>query len=92
MASLGKASKKKLGKLGPMLEKKILPVEEDTTKLVNFVCGSNILKEGQDVQIKPDNEYPEWLWSVRTGKLYNLTNVGSKWQFNLCGSTTCSRP
>jgi large subunit ribosomal protein L54 len=67
VASLGKASKKKIGKLGPMLEKKIIPVEEDANKLVSHVCGSNILKEGVDMQVKPDSEYPEWLWTIRTG-------------------------
>ncbi|GLH09704.1 39S ribosomal protein L54, mitochondrial [Gryllus bimaculatus] len=59
--------KKKKGKLGPIMEKKVLPVVEDANKLVNYVCGSNILKEGEDIKIKPDNEYPEWLWSIRTG-------------------------
>ncbi|KRT79010.1 hypothetical protein AMK59_7514, partial [Oryctes borbonicus] len=64
----GMLKKKKAGKAGPTMEKKILPVETDPQKLVNFVCGSNIYKEGQDVQIKPDEEYPEWLWTLRTGK------------------------
>lgn len=61
------AKKKKLGKLGPMVEKKILPVETDANKLVNYCCGSNIFKEGTDVQLKPDNEYPEWLWNLHVG-------------------------
>ncbi|KAK7863495.1 hypothetical protein R5R35_010525 [Gryllus longicercus] len=60
--------KKKKGKLGPIMEKKVLPVVEDANKLVNYVCGSNILKEGEDIKIKPDSEYPEWLWSIRTGQ------------------------
>lgn len=59
--------KKKAGKLGPVVEKKLLPVETDPTKLVNYVCGSNIYKTGDDIQIKPDSEYPEWLWNLRTG-------------------------
>ncbi|KAL5244268.1 hypothetical protein ACI65C_011678 [Semiaphis heraclei] len=61
--SLGK-SKKKLGKGGPVLEKSEMPVETDAKKLVNFVCGSNILKEGQDIELKPDSEYPDWLWNL----------------------------
>ncbi|VVC33526.1 Hypothetical protein CINCED_3A018928 [Cinara cedri] len=60
---LGK-SKKKLGKGGPILEKFELPVETDAKKLVKFVCGSNILKEGQDVELKPNSEYPDWLWKL----------------------------
>lgn len=63
----GALKKKKLGKLGPAMEKKVLPVETDATKLVRFVCGSNIYKTGDDVEIKPDSEYPEWLWNIRLG-------------------------
>lgn len=61
---------KKLGKgKGQSVEKKVLPVETDTEKLVKFVCGTNLLKEGgQDIEIKPDSEYPDWLWNIRTGK------------------------
>jgi len=66
IASLGK--KKKFSKLGPVMEKKVIPVETDTQKLVNYVCGSNLLKEGEDVKLKPDDEYPDWLWTLRTGE------------------------
>ncbi|XP_072946412.1 large ribosomal subunit protein mL54 [Epargyreus clarus] len=58
--------KKKMGKLGPM-EKKELPVETDPEKLVNYVCGSNIYVTGEDVKLKEDSEYPEWLWDLNTG-------------------------
>lgn len=69
VAGLGSKKAGKLGKLGPVAEKIVLPVETDTEKLVNYVCGSNILKQGQDVQLKPDSEYPDWLWSLRLSKL-----------------------
>lgn len=50
------------------MEKKVLPVETDPVRLVNYVCGTNMLKEGgEDIQIKPDSEYPDWLWTIRTG-------------------------
>jgi len=42
-------------------------VETDVHKLINYVCGTNIYKEGEDVKIKPDSEYPSWLWTIRTG-------------------------
>lgn len=42
---------KKLGKLGPIMEKKVIPVETDAHKLVNYVCGSNIYKTGEDVKV-----------------------------------------
>nr|SVE76792.1 EOG090X0KWJ [Daphnia longispina] len=56
------------GKLGAVVQKIVLPVETDAVKLVNNVCGSNILKEGKDVELKPDSEYPDWLWTLRLGK------------------------
>nr|CAG4638188.1 EOG090X0KWJ [Chydorus sphaericus] len=59
--------KKSKSKLGPVVEKKVLPVETDPEKLVTHLCGSNILKQGQDVKLKPDSEYPEWLWTLRLG-------------------------
>ncbi|XP_017460823.1 PREDICTED: 39S ribosomal protein L54, mitochondrial [Rhagoletis zephyria] len=67
-AALG-GKKKKLGKLGPIVEKKEIPVETDANKLVNYVCGSNILKTGQDIKLKPDSEYPDWLWSLNVDRI-----------------------
>ncbi|XP_033228010.1 39S ribosomal protein L54, mitochondrial [Belonocnema kinseyi] len=64
--SLGK--KGKIGKKsGSAVEKKVLPVETDVNKLLKYVCGSNIYKEGQDMELMPDSEYPDWLWTIRTG-------------------------
>ncbi|KAK9307313.1 hypothetical protein QLX08_002327 [Tetragonisca angustula] len=65
-------------------EKIILPVEEDVNKLLNYVCGSNIYKEGEDVKLKPDSEYPEWLWNIRTEplKLEDLDpNTKQYWRY-----------
>jgi large subunit ribosomal protein L54 len=72
--SLGK-SKKKMGKGGPVLEKFEIPVETDANKLVKFVCGSNILKEGQDVELKPDSEYPDWLWKLNIGNALSYISM-----------------
>lgn len=47
--ALGK--KKKMGKLGPVVEKKVIPVETDVNRLVNYVCGSNINKTGEDIKV-----------------------------------------
>lgn len=63
----GALKKKKLGKLGPVMEKKVLPVETDPEKLVKYVCGTNIYKTGENALIKADSEYPEWLWNLRLG-------------------------
>lgn len=44
--------KKKIGgKLGPAAEKIEVPVETDANKLVNYVCGSNINKTGEDTKV-----------------------------------------
>lgn len=43
--------KKKAGKISAM-EKKELPVETDSEKLVNYVCGSNIYLTGEDVKVR----------------------------------------
>ncbi|XP_034651440.1 39S ribosomal protein L54, mitochondrial [Drosophila subobscura] len=69
------AKKKKLGKLGPIMEKKVIPVETDANKLVAYVCGSNYLKTGQDVKIKPDAEYPDWLWTLNTERIIPLDEL-----------------
>jgi large subunit ribosomal protein L54 len=47
-------------------KRKYLDVETDPEKLVNYVVGANIYKEGEDPKIKPDSEYPDWLWELRT--------------------------
>uniref|UniRef100_A0A182SQC1 39S ribosomal protein L54, mitochondrial n=1 Tax=Anopheles maculatus TaxID=74869 RepID=A0A182SQC1_9DIPT len=75
LCALGGSKKKKLGKLGPTVEKKVIPVETDTTRLVSFVCGSNVLKQGEDVKIQPDSEYPEWLWKLHVGAPLTLEEM-----------------
>lgn len=71
----GALKKKKLAKMGPIVEKKVLPVETDPVKLVTYCCGSNIYKTGEDVKLKPDSEYPEWLWALRTGPAVPLEEL-----------------
>lgn len=74
-------------------------VEKDPHKLVNYVCGSNIYNEGEDVkvnecldwkdlsdifesinlmftlQIKPESEYPDWLWEIHVGPPQKLEEL-----------------
>lgn len=54
--ALGKKMAKKGGKLGPVVEKKIMPVETDANKLVSFVCGSNIYIKGEDIKVRSNNQ------------------------------------
>lgn len=74
---MGKASVATKGRkiTSVAVEKKLLPVETDAHKLVNYVCGTNIYKEGEDVKIKPDSEYPSWLWTIRTGPAPTLDEL-----------------
>lgn len=62
IAGLGKKTKGKAETSKVKLE-----VETDAHKLVNYVCGSNLMQTGEDIKLKPDNEYPDWLWNIRTG-------------------------
>jgi large subunit ribosomal protein L54 len=65
-----------MGKTGhTVVEKKVIPVETDPKRLVNYVCGSNYFVEGEDIKLKPDSEYPDWLWEVHTGKAKTLDEL-----------------
>ncbi|XP_029053040.1 39S ribosomal protein L54, mitochondrial isoform X1 [Osmia bicornis bicornis] len=58
----GAKTKKQMSKT----EKIQIPVEKDVNKLLTYVCGLNYYKEGEEIQLKPDDQYPEWLWNIRT--------------------------
>ena len=57
-----------LGKLAGAASKKDLTPETDPAKLVSHCCGLNYFKEGEEIKLKPDSEYPEWLWQLRTDR------------------------
>lgn len=42
-------------------------VETDPHKLVNYCCGLNYVQDDPPVKLKPDEEYPDWLWTLRLG-------------------------
>ena len=57
------------GKKGAAMVKPDLEVETEAHKLVNYVCGLNYrIDEGhtEPVKIRPDSEYPDWLWTINT--------------------------
>jgi len=39
-------------------------VVTDAHKLQEYCCGSNYFLEGEDVKLKPDSEYPDWIWTM----------------------------
>ena len=48
-----------------------LSVETNPNKLVSFVCGLDYRKEdAEDIPIKSDSEYPDWLWNIRLGDIF----------------------
>ena len=64
-----KAAKGKISAI--KFERKEVPVETDPKKLVTLVCGTNLYAEdGKDVELKPDSEYPDWLWTLNTGNIH----------------------
>ena len=52
-----------------------LPVEEDPHKLVNYCCGANYEKDGEPIKLKPDEEYPDWVWKLRLNLPARLTDL-----------------
>lgn len=44
-----------------------LAVETDPHKLVNYCCGLNYHIDEPPIKLKPDEEYPDWLWDLRLG-------------------------
>eukprot|EP01137_Pigoraptor_chileana_P011229 Opistho-2@61763 len=53
-----KGDKKKKG--APALRKAEPPVIPDPL----LVTGLNVMKDGRDPPLRPDSEYPDWLWSL----------------------------
>lgn len=52
---------------GAVQKRQHLTVEKDPNKLVKFCCGANIYNDGApDPELKPDSEYPEWLFKLHT--------------------------
>ena len=58
-AARGLAKKAKKGDAAPAPLKQAAEAPSSSV-----VVGLNILKEGQDPELRPDSEYPEWVWTL----------------------------
>jgi large subunit ribosomal protein L54 len=56
-AARGLAKKAKKGDAAPLKHAAEAPSSP-------VVIGLNLLKEGQDPELRPDSEYPEWVWTL----------------------------
>ncbi|CAL8068732.1 unnamed protein product [Calicophoron daubneyi] len=62
----GMAKKVKAAKgVAAVTKIKEIPLETDLAKVVNCCCINYRVGE-QPIPLKPDKDYPEWLWSLRT--------------------------
>ncbi|XP_039257351.2 large ribosomal subunit protein mL54-like [Styela clava] len=51
----------------PTSAPKMPEVVRDTQLLQKYCCGLGFKVDEEDPELKPDSEYPEWLWSIHTG-------------------------
>merc|ERR1711974_216401 len=65
-----------------------LEVETDPYKLQKYCCGSNYFLEGEDVELKPDSEYPDWLWKM---DIKRPTQRPTKWNQALLSTINKSK-
>merc|ERR1719232_1834908 len=63
-AKAGGAAAPKKGGKGATHGKVKMEVVTDPYKLQEYCCGSNYFLEGEDVKLKEDSEYPDWLWTL----------------------------
>ena len=60
-----------------------LAVENDVNKLITHCCGANYFNDGDEIKLKDDSEYPDWLWTIplRPPKLHEYDpNTKEYWE------------
>ncbi|CAK9302445.1 unnamed protein product [Gordionus sp. m RMFG-2023] len=60
--------KNKLTSINKKPKRVLYEVENDIQKLCNYACGANYIKDQPVIPLKPDSEYPDWLWNLNLGK------------------------
>ncbi|XP_071965198.1 large ribosomal subunit protein mL54-like [Antedon mediterranea] len=48
---------------------------KDPEDLVKYCVGLNYFKEGPEIELKPDSEYPDWLWNLHIGPPQKLDDM-----------------
>ncbi|XP_071808741.1 large ribosomal subunit protein mL54-like [Asterias amurensis] len=66
---------KKAGRGRSVEPKELMEVNTDAEYLVSHCSGSNYFKEGQDVKLGPDEDYPDWLWDLHIGPPLKLEEM-----------------
>ncbi|XP_044055899.1 39S ribosomal protein L54, mitochondrial [Siniperca chuatsi] len=55
---------------------------KDPVRLTSYAVGANILKQGEDPQLKPPEQYPEWLFQLNLGTPQKLHELESDtWEY-----------
>uniref|UniRef100_UPI0037E93F2E large ribosomal subunit protein mL54 n=1 Tax=Semicossyphus pulcher TaxID=241346 RepID=UPI0037E93F2E len=55
---------------------------KDPVRLTSYAVGVNILKQGEDPQLKPPEQYPEWLFQLNLGEPKKLHELDSDtWEY-----------
>ncbi|XP_073332762.1 large ribosomal subunit protein mL54 [Pagrus major] len=85
------------GKSKGMMKEEVKGPEvcKDPVRLTSYAVGANILKQGEDPQLKPPDQYPEWLFQLDLGgpkklqeldpdswKYWKRLRKDSIWRFN----------
>lgn len=55
---------------------------KDPVRLTSYAVGVNILKQGEDPQLKPPEQYPEWLFQLNLGGPKKLSELDpDTWEY-----------
>ncbi|XP_067871947.1 large ribosomal subunit protein mL54 [Heterodontus francisci] len=85
MAARGYAKKAVVKGKGKMGVKEALQGPEvckDPVILTTHAVGVNIYKQGQDPELQPDTEYPEWLFTLNLGPPKSLDELDPEsWEY-----------